>query len=145
MIHTIAFLICVSAACAFSTSFVNRALLARHKTSILRAVPKHKVTINIGDVSHVLEVAEDETILDASLDAGIDLPYDCKCGVCLTCPCKVVSGTVNQDGSTLDDSVMEDGYGLTCMCYPRSEIVMKTIEEQELLDVQFGDNTSWRK
>jgi len=121
---------------------VNRALLARQKNRILplQAVPKHKVTIKFGDVDHILEVAEDETILDASLDAGIDLPYDCKCGVCLTCPCKIVSGKVDQEGSTLDDSVMADGYGLTCMCYPRSEIVMKTIDEQELLNVQFGEN-----
>lgn len=32
---------------------------------------------------HQLEVAEDETVLDVALDHGLDVPYDCKMGVCL--------------------------------------------------------------
>lgn len=32
---------------------------------------------------HVLEVDASETVLDAALDKGIDVPYDCKMGVCL--------------------------------------------------------------
>jgi ferredoxin len=32
---------------------------------------------------HTLEVSDGETILDVALDAGVDLPYDCKMGVCL--------------------------------------------------------------
>lgn len=103
------------------------------------AVPVHKVTLNHAGKKHILEVAEDETILDASLDAGIELPYDCKCGVCLQCPSRIISGEVDQEGSTLEDSVMADGYSLTCMCCPRSELVINTIEEEELLKAQFGN------
>jgi ferredoxin len=86
-----------------------------------------------------LEVAEDETILDASLDAGIDLPYDCKLGVCLVCSCKVQSGQIDQEGSALDDEVMQQGYALTCMSYPRSDAVITTVEDEELVNAQFGD------
>ena len=111
----------------------QRKLLTRMET------PLHKVTVNHAGKEHILQVAEDETILDASLDAGIELPYDCKCGVCLQCPSRIISGKVDQEGSTLDDSVMADGYSLTCMCYPRSDLVINTIEEEELLKVQFGD------
>lgn len=32
---------------------------------------------------HVLEVAEDQNILEVALDEGLDMPYDCKMGVCL--------------------------------------------------------------
>lgn len=38
---------------------------------------------------------DDESILDAALRAGADLPYACKGGVCATCRCKVVSGEVD--------------------------------------------------
>jgi len=53
----------------------------------------------------VLDVDEETTVLDAALDAGIDLPHDCKLGVCLTCPSKVISGSVDQSTGSLDDSV----------------------------------------
>jgi ferredoxin len=61
-------------------------------------------------------------------------------GVCLTCPAKVVSGKVDSTGTTLDDSVIEAGYALTCTTYPRSDVVIKSIEEDELINVQFEGN-----
>lgn len=54
-----------------------------------------------------MEVDEGTTILDAALDNEIELPHDCKLGVCLTCPSLVVSGSVDQSDGTLDDSVVE--------------------------------------
>ena len=39
---------------------------------------------------HKVEVGEDENLLDAALDAGIDVTHDCKMGVCMTCPAKLV-------------------------------------------------------
>jgi ferredoxin len=41
--------------------------------------------------THELSVPDGSTILDVALDKGIDLPYDCKLGVCMTCPAKLVS------------------------------------------------------
>jgi ferredoxin len=32
---------------------------------------------------HILEVSEDQNILEVALDEGLDMPYDCKMGVCL--------------------------------------------------------------
>ena len=61
----------------------------------------------------------------ASLEAGIDLPHDCDLGVCLTCPAFIESGTADQSGGTLDDSVIEKGFALTCQSYPRSDIVIR--------------------
>lgn len=37
-----------------------------------------------------LQVPEGESILSVALDKGIDLPHDCKLGVCMTCPAKLV-------------------------------------------------------
>lgn len=54
----------------------------------------------------MLEVDESTSILEAALDNGIELPHDCKLGVCLTCPSKIVSGEIDQSQGTLDDSVV---------------------------------------
>jgi ferredoxin len=101
----------------------------------------HIVTIQHDGQDHVIEVDEQTSILEAALDNGIDLPHDCKLGVCMTCPSKIVSGKVNQDGTTLDDSVVEQGYSLTCCVYPRSDCVIKSIDEDELVGAQFSDRT----
>ena len=37
-----------------------------------------------------LEVGPGETILQAALDQGVELSHDCKMGVCMTCPAKLV-------------------------------------------------------
>lgn len=113
----------------------KRNVLSSHMR--LLAKPKHKVTVQHGGKEFVLEVPEDYSILNAAIDAGIDLPYDCNLGVCLTCPSRVVSGKIDQSGSTLDDSVMEQGFALTCTSYPRSDVVIRSIEEDELVSAQF--------
>ena len=47
------------------------------------AARAHVELTDLEGAKHVLEVAEDETILDVAIDAGLDMPYDCKMGVCL--------------------------------------------------------------
>lgn len=106
----------------------------------LNAAATYKVTIQHDGIEKVLNVRSDYSVLDAALDAGIELPHDCKLGVCLTCPSKIVSGTVDQTGGTLDDSVMDQGYALTCISYPRSDVVVKSIDEDELVSAQFKRN-----
>lgn len=111
--------------------------LKTKSTIVLNAKTKYKVTVQHGGKDTIIDVPEDCSILMAALDAGIDLPHDCDLGVCLTCPSKVVSGKVDQTGGTLDDSVMELGYALTCCSYPRSDVVIKSIDEDELVSAQF--------
>ena len=98
----------------------------------------YKVTIVDGDKETVLDVEGDTTVLEAALAAGIELDYDCQMGVCLTCPSKVVCGRVSQDGGTLDDSVAEEGYALTCVTRPLEDCIIKVIPEDELVSAQFA-------
>lgn len=72
--------------------------------------------------STVLEVDEGTTILDAALDNDINLPHDCKLGVCLTCPSVVVSGEVDQSDGTLEDSVTAQVGFCRQICHRKPEM-----------------------
>ena len=62
------------------------------------------------------------TILDAALEAGADLPFACKGGVCSTCKAKLLKGKVEMDANyALEDDEVAEGFILTCQSHPRSE------------------------
>ena len=62
-----------------------------------------------------------DAVLDAALDAGLDVPFACKGAVCCTCKARVVEGQVEMDMNyALTDEEVAAGYVLTCQTHPRS-------------------------
>lgn len=51
----------------------------------------------------VLQVAAGKTVLDAVLDAGVDVPYSCMEGICGSCEVAVIEGEVDHHDSVLSD------------------------------------------
>jgi CDP-4-dehydro-6-deoxyglucose reductase len=72
-------------------------------------------------------VDQDQTVLDALLGAGIDVPFSCKVGCCHSCLMRAIEGTpppVSQHG--LKATLIEQGYFLACMAERVSDLTVST-------------------
>jgi ferredoxin len=86
-----------------------------------------------------LTVPEDQTILSAADEAGLNFPSACNAGVCTTCAAQVMSGTVEQsEGMGLSPDLQAQGYALLCVSYPRSDLKIETEKEDRVYYLQFG-------
>ncbi len=65
------------------------------------------------DAGSLLELAEAE---------GLSPPFSCRSGVCQTCACRVVEGSVTYDEDPVQPP--DDGYALICVARPRTNVVL---------------------
>lgn len=96
-------------------------------TAICGGQTSAEVTVLYDGQTHLITVSNDQTILQAALACGIDLPYSCQMGICASCRGKCTSGTVKQDDEdALTTDERQTGCVLTCVGYAVSKTV--TIE-----------------
>ena len=88
--------------------------------------PKSNITVKLDGRSFDFELAfNSDSVLDAALKQGADLPYACKGGVCCTCRAKLIEGKVKMDANyALEEEEVEQGFILTCQSHPLTDKVV---------------------
>ena len=83
-------------------------------------------------------VTQDETLLEAALRQGINLPYGCKNGACGSCKGKVLEGKVSHgqhSESALSKADETSGGILFCCSHPQSDLLIEAREVQGAGDI----------
>ena len=98
----------------------------RGRKSEIDEGPKAKVSVKLDGIMFDFDLAyESESVLDAALKQGADLPYACKGGVCTTCKAKLIEGKVSMDVNWgLEPEEVEKGYILTCQSHPQTKKII---------------------
>jgi CDP-4-dehydro-6-deoxyglucose reductase, E3 len=87
--------------------------------------------VTIQPSGHHFHVQANEPILNAAIEAGVNLPYGCRNGACGACKGKVVSGDVthlNHQGTALTSAEIEAGMALFCCATPLTDLVIESRE-----------------
>jgi len=92
----------------------------RRPVLVPSATPSRAVATVISEgVRSEIPIAADETIIDAAIRAGRNLPYSCRGGMCCTCRARLVEGRVAMDVNySLQPWELAAGFVLTCQSRP---------------------------
>lgn len=77
------------------------------------------------------EASPSQTLLEAAIMAGVNLPYGCKNGACGSCKAKVLQGQVTHgdyQASALSDADLATGHALLCCAYAQGDVTVECRE-----------------
>ena len=108
---------------------------AERKAAVLGSAPvaagDMALPVVVDGKPHELRMSRDQKILDVALNAGLDLPWSCKGGVCCTCRAKVMEGSVQMEKNfTLESWELDKGFVLSCQARPTSDRVVVSYDER---------------
>ena len=82
----------------------------------------------IENSGHTFDVRPSQTVLEAAIEAGINMPYGCRNGACGACKGKILTGKVMHDdyqGNALSDAELAVGQALFCCARPLEDLVIE--------------------
>jgi len=116
----------------FSGEGRGKSTAKRHKVKIFNKFIDQEVDV---------EVPEDRYILWEAEDQGLMLPYACRMGCCTACAVRVKEGEMYQpEGLGISNELKKKGFAMMCIGFPRSDLVLETVEEDEVYELQFGES-----
>lgn len=91
-------------------------------------MPSHKITFTFNGKpgkEYTFQCDEDKFLLDAAEEADFEWPYSSRAGAEPSSAARLVSGSVDQSEQTfLDDEQIAQGFILTDVAYPLSDLVL---------------------
>ncbi|MFP4561381.1 MAG: CDP-6-deoxy-delta-3,4-glucoseen reductase [Thiohalorhabdus sp.] len=88
-------------------------------------------TVKLEPSGKQFEVAPGQTILDAAMHHGINLPYGCRNGACGDCKGKLIAGQVDYgqyQPTAMSEEERAQGAALFCQAQPLSDLVIEAYE-----------------
>ena len=85
----------------------------------------HTVTL-ANRAQATLVVNDRRPLLEQLREQGVDLPYGCQYGGCITCAAKLIAGAVDQRRQVaLNNRQIADGYVILCVARATSDITLE--------------------
>ncbi|MFT4881597.1 MAG: ferredoxin [Salinirussus sp.] len=81
-------------------------------------------TVEFVGTGEAIAVSEKETILSRCIEEGIAQEYSCRVGMCLACSAEILEGEVTQPAARGLTEEEREGYALTCMARPQSDLTL---------------------
>tara|TARA_B100000941_G_scaffold252454_1_gene199566 strand:- start:977 stop:1351 length:375 start_codon:yes stop_codon:yes gene_type:complete len=80
-----------------------------------------KITIT-NRKNKIYEVSDRKPLLKELRDQGVELPYGCEYGGCITCAAKLINGEVDQRSQkALNNRQINNGYIILCVARPKTD------------------------
>jgi CDP-4-dehydro-6-deoxyglucose reductase len=97
----------------------------------------HQVTIK--NSGHTFDVRPSQTVLQAAIEAGINLPYGCRNGACGSCKAKLISGKVmhnDYQSSAMSEAELAAGNALLCCAMALEDLTIECREVSGLAGIK---------
>ncbi len=110
----------------FGSQQKPRAKAAERKKAAPSEMQQTAATVSFATSGKSIQLLPDETILEASERAGVDIDYSCRTGMCGVCTVKLQSGEVTmevEDGLEPDDKAA--GMVLACQAKSNGDVVVE--------------------
>jgi ferredoxin-NADP reductase len=89
-------------------------------------IPDHAARVTFASSGRQVTARAGQTLLQAGLEAGIELPFSCTMGGCGACKVHKREGTVvMSEPNCLSEAEREAGYVLACCAYAETDVVVE--------------------
>ena len=83
-----------------------------------------QISILVDGEETSFEMSQKQTLLEAAIKKGLDVPYSCQGGVCSSCICKITEGAATmKKNQILNDAEVAEGLTLACQAYPTTGVI----------------------
>jgi ferredoxin-NADP reductase len=97
-----------------------------HYAVIDESAKSEHYTIKLNPDGQTLSCRGDQTLLDATREAGVYVPYSCEAGICGSCKIRLIEGQVaGQHEGGLEDHEAEQGWTLACCYRPVTNLTLE--------------------
>ena len=83
-----------------------------------------KISILVDSEETTFEMSQQQSLLEAALKQGLDVPYSCQGGICSSCICRITEGAAEmKKNQILNESEVAEGLTLACQAYPTTTTI----------------------